>query len=741
MFFKKVFYLFFLCTLSQFSFGVIENATCLKQMKAYYPYLMMGQLHWDKQERFFRCVHDSLELIVVNKIFTHTPTRDHFTKEEIFKMFHIYFKLDVDLSEELVDHLFLIKHFAVGGEKDKLRDEELRGLYELVNTYRDFYYIIHKRIPTLLNIFDTSSRHHVSEQDFQFTLSKIQEGFRYLTQTYKKKGITYRLSDFNHLTSYLEDYNKDLPVWKKYAQFLNLWARGLLSPQTYIAGESWDSFFGSLNQMVSLFLNYKQYIVGYSISRPEVFVHLLKSLNYFVSALSYVEVTNYKSGFPISNLDQMLTLMIAVSKDQITSFDFISILKDSRANPIPLFTRGLACFILKNKESSKACSYQMGKSPSPSLEYHFPDGTFKLYQDRQEWLPTLGSTFNITPSQMEFLKIWLSEYIKNYELLSTNEVPNVATLYQFDHWVTPSFGEDEGDSRIIFYPFNSSIKYKWPYRLLTYRFLSNLLLTSYTNDTSYNLSFKHWKQIVDELWPLLLAFKSPGYDLSLRQPLRGLFNYADYFLNSSNQDKQLDQREVLDLTVHLMLALESSEYAYHKIQSVCVPQVTTACASLQIFTKDVMKSFPRIQVYLLNYGSKLYKEATQQFLAHKSLTHSSDLIDVFLVLQMLEVQFQKLDINKNIRLEDIELLQMAQMLSTQIVYSIPYIKNQPQALSFILYSFKTGQIPFLDEGHKSFHSLDFVDWHMNHRADKFNISKGDLYAMVLKFYKLYRNQL
>ena len=38
-------------------------------MGRYYPYLVKGELIWEKQKRFFRCLHDTLELFVEKKNF------------------------------------------------------------------------------------------------------------------------------------------------------------------------------------------------------------------------------------------------------------------------------------------------------------------------------------------------------------------------------------------------------------------------------------------------------------------------------------------------------------------------------------------------------------------------------------------------------------------------------------------------------------------------------------------------
>ncbi len=744
MFFRKILFVILLSSCSYPALaGIIEDSTCLKEMKTYYPLLRSGQLHWEKQERFFRCVHDSLELIVVNKIFTHDPARDYFTKAEIFKMFHVHFKLEDSLSQDLVNNLFLIKHFIVGGEMNQLSDKELKNIYELVDVYRDFYYIIHKRIGTINKILQLENRNEVLEEEFQFTLLKLEEGFRFLEKSYQEKNITYKLGDFNHLFSYLEEYNQNAPDWKKYSQFLKLWIQGLLSSKTHIEGKVWNNFLSSFHQIISMFLHYKRYIVESNVSRPEIVSRGLKNLEYFVSALSFVESSQEKKGFPINNVDKMLSMMISLSKDQFQPFGDWPVLETEKKNPIPLFTRSLVCFVFK-KNQSKNCSYKVGGGNFLSLEYHFPDGIFQFYQDRQKWLPQKETTFEVLPSQLKSIKKWLSDYNEGYERLFQGQSERVSKLYKFDHWLESSFGETETDSRIIFYPLSSPSTFnKLPYRLLNYRLLSDLFLSRYKEDKwGYKLSFRNWKNVVDEVLPVLLSFESEGYDFSLRSQLIGLFDYADRFLNSSNGDQSLNEVEILDLIVHVMSAIENSKYAYNKIIHSCSNALKASCVGTKIFEKDIMQPFPRLQSYLLNDNLNMYRLGTQKLLEDRSpLEKSSDLIDVFLILQMLEVNFQLNDKNGNIRLDNQEIFQIVKKISDRLVHSIPHIKDLSQSQSFIMYSFKTGRIPFLKEDGESFHSLKFLNWYMNRKNEMFDISKDEFYSTTLKFYRLYRDYL
>ena len=744
MFFKKIFFIFLVMSFSYPALaGIIDNSTCLKEMKIYYPYLKSGQLHWEKQERFFRCVHDSLELIVVNKIFTHDPNRDYFTKSEIFKMFHVYFKLEKDLSQSLVDNLFLIKHFIVGGELNQLSDKGLRDIYNLVSTYEGFYYIIHKRIGVIHKILNAENKDEISEKNFQFTLSKLGEGLKFLKISYQEQNITYPFTSVDHLFSYLEEYNRDVPSWEKYSQFLRLWMDGLLPPKKNIEGESWDSFFDSFHQMISMFLYYKKYVVKNNISQLETIPRVLKGLEYFVSALSFVKPSQEKQGFPLTNVDEMLSIMVSLSGDQIQLSDDLHILATEKRNPIPLFTRNLICFAFQNNQSEN-CSYKLGGENSLSLQYHFPDGTFKFYQDKQKWLPQEGASFEATSSQLKSIKQWLSNYTEGYNQLFQEQAAQISKIYKSDHWLTPSFGEMKEDPRIVFYPSSfSSTRQQLPYRLLNYRFLSDLFLFHYKKgEKGYNLSAKNWESVVDEALPVLLAFQREGYDLALRKDLLGLFGYADKFLNSSNGDKFLDDKEVLDLIVHVRSAIDNSKYAYSKILQSCSGALESSCVGDRIFEKDIMEPFPRLQNYLVNYDSKEHRVSTQKLLEDRlPLEKSSDLIDVFLILQMLEVQIQLIDKNKNTLLEHQEIFQVVKKFSDEIVNSVPYIKDTFQSQSFVLYSFKTGRIPFFKENNELFHSLQFFNWHVNHRDEAFDISNGELYSTTLKFYKLYRDHL
>ncbi|MGI9549442.1 MAG: hypothetical protein ACR2M7_05685 [Bdellovibrionales bacterium] len=743
MFFNKIFLVLMFFSAPSWGAGLIENSTCLKEIKRYYPLLKQGKLHWEQQERFFRCIEDSLELIVVHKLFTHSPDRDYFTREEIYKMFHVHFKMDKNLSDNLVKNLFLIKHLVVGGEQNQLRDEELKKIHELVEVYKDFYYIIHKRINTIHKIFDPKKRQEVSDKEFDFTISKLEEGFKFLRISYKKRGVSYRVSDLDHLLDYVQNYQKDQPSWSKYTHFLKMWYQGILDPANQeIKQDSWNYFFGSFSQMVALYLQYKRYIVGNSVFEARSYPHLLRSFRYFVSALSFAEVSETKKGFPVRTIDEMLSTMISLSKGPAEAFSFLPMLAGPN-NPIPFFTRNLTCFVLVDPKSNN-CSYKKVKN---HLEYKFPDGTYKIYNNKIKWSPTQGEVFETTPFQFQILENWLQGYELAYRDLSEGQVQKVSKKYQFHHWVDGSFSEtQEEDVRVVFYSFYASQVYKVPYRFLNYRMISGLLLSPYW-DSKGNISSKNWKRIVDEILPSLIVFKNAGYDPDFKKGFLGLFGYADRFLNSSNNDGFLNQEEILDLIIHIMSASQNAEYAYPRLLEACSDSMTSECVSSEIFNPDIIQSFPRLKNYLFNDVSNKYSSATKDFLDYQQAQSkttkvgSLNLLEVFLILQMLEVQFHKVDQDQNARLNYKEISKMVQNFADQLVTSIPYIKDRSQAKSFVAYSFKTGKIPFLKEEESTFHSLHFFNFHIGDEKGEFEATKGKIYSVVLQFYKLYKDHL
>ena len=93
-----------------FSFGqnlaeTFKELTCVKDLNRYYSYFVKGKLNLDQQDRVFNCVWGFLDAVVNKEIVTHTPDRDHFTKYEIFKMFHILFEYEEERSKQLTEKI------------------------------------------------------------------------------------------------------------------------------------------------------------------------------------------------------------------------------------------------------------------------------------------------------------------------------------------------------------------------------------------------------------------------------------------------------------------------------------------------------------------------------------------------------------------------------------------------------------------------------------------------------------
>ncbi|MDE0091750.1 MAG: hypothetical protein OXN83_00500, partial [Oligoflexia bacterium] len=139
MSFKKISLVCFISFFSWTSFSedsLFLKSSCFKDMKRYYPYLTEGELNWEQQQRFFHCLHGTLDLIVNKKLFTHDSSRDYFTREEIFRLFHSYFEYDAETSDRFVDRLLAVKKILIGGSMDRLKDSELSILYSLVYDYK-----------------------------------------------------------------------------------------------------------------------------------------------------------------------------------------------------------------------------------------------------------------------------------------------------------------------------------------------------------------------------------------------------------------------------------------------------------------------------------------------------------------------------------------------------------------------------------------------------------------------------
>lgn len=769
MFFKKAFLFFFLFSFSPASYAkenFFAELTCTKIVKNFYPFFIRGELGWENQEKFFRCLHDFLELIVDKKIFTHDPGRDYFTRREIFKMFHWYFEYESETSTLLTDKVFFIKKALIGGSMDKLKDSEIAVFRRLIydnprdddsqdDSYQTIYYILHKQIPVFRKaFFEESTR--ITPKEREKALDQLRKAFILLGRAYTRENIVYRIDDLYKYDEYLKKAQIiESPISKSVKQpfwFAHNLFEGLFSPKKEIKGKDWLSALDTLYKAVDLFLYYKTYFLK-DLPSPEFVYRTLEGMEIFMSSLQFEKTLTEKNkkGFPLRNLDEMLSVLFSFFNQDSDSSSFKGSLfaNIGQAHSIPLFTRTLSCFSL-DKSPEKECESKWGSGPSsPVVTLSFEDAKFEIFPDKIKRSRISGKSSFIEMGKLKALKQWLAGYKRSLLEIDSGNVYFVAKNRQFDHWLSPFFGWEK-NSRIKFGAFHASENSEKFYQLLNYQAFLPLLFSSYLpknffsskNEKQASISFETWKQMVKEISPALVVFGGKkGYKNSWRQSFFDLFNFADLFLYSSNRDGLLNAEEFTDLAVHFLEGIKGSRFAYDKISRLCADQLTLPCITEKIVEdQEILAVYPRFQKYLYSSQMEKYKEKIKTILeeGQENQVHALSFVPLFILLQAMELNYELIDGNQSFHLESDEILLFAKHFEERLAEKIPYLLNTDQARAYLMYSFKTGDMPFFTGD--GFVPAQFVNWYLDSKKHKaFQISPGDFHFLILDFYKLYQN--
>ena len=756
MFFKKFFFLFVIFCLPSVSYAnFFSNFTCVKDMKKYYPDLVKGNLEWQKQKRFFRCFHDILELFVDKGIFTHDSSRDHFTKTEIFRLFHLYFEYDVALSRRLTEQVFAVKKILVGGSADQLKDQEIADFYRLIYDYREIYFILHKQIPVFRKVFTGGSGGITPEQSRK-ALDQMRKSFVLLERAYTRENIVYPIGDLYKYHKYLKKSqlveHADSETVRQSAWFLHNLFQGLFSPQKEIKGKKgWSMALRSLYEVINLFFYYKTYFLE-DRSSPERTYRIIESVEMLIDSLQQTQTIGNQKGFPLKNLDEMLSVLFsflesAVSVEPVANGFFANI---HQGQSIPLLTRTLFCFSLESS-AEKNCKSKWGMGPaSPIVTLSFTDTQFEIFSDKIKRNPIANSSVFVDRGKWKILRQWLSNYKKSILRIHYGDVKTVAVSRQFDHWLSPFFGW-ENNSRIEFGSFHPPAGYEKFYQLLDYHALLPLLFASYLPEgffssekeeggESVSIPFSTWKRMVEDISPALaiLAGKE-AYQSSWRPALFDLFHVADSFLYSSNRDKLLNSMEFIDLTVHFLEGIKSAQLADSKISNGCADNLNSSCAAEKIIEdQEILAAYPRFQQYLFASQIDKYKDRITAVLGGRGKPiQAFSFLPLFILIQTMELNYELIDRNQSFNLESDELLLFANNFEELLADQIPYLLNKQQARSYLMYSFKMGDIPFFT-GH-SLTPLKFAHWHLDPKNRKpFSISPNEFHFLIFDFYKLYQ---
>lgn len=767
MFFKRLFFVFLIYCLPAVSFAFdfkFSELSCFKDIKKYYPGLINGSLNWSKQKRFFNCLRGTLELVVEDKVFIHDPGRDYFTKEDLFRIFNMHFGYPPDFSSHLTERVFVVKKVLIGGSADKLRDQELRSLYELMggqnkdkaNLYLEVYFLLHKQIPVLKKVFNEESFGIIPEQKKK-ALKQIRKSFVLLEQAYIKENVVYQIDD---LYRYGEYFKKSRLIREGHREtvkqgflFLHNLFEGLFFPKKEIRGEGWRAALRSLYSTINLFFHYKTYFVERPFAPGERAYRTLRSSEILISSLRAGKTTgNFTGspkGFPLRNLDQMFSVLFSFL-NQTRSVSASANGFFTNFNPdqtIPLLTRTLNCFSLDNSPE-KNCKSEWGSNSSSSVvTLHFSDRQFEVFPDRVESRQTADTPPFIEWGKLDALKQWLVDYRRSAFDIHRGKVRLVAESRQFDHWLYPFFGWEK-NSRIEFGSFRSSENYEKFYQLLHYQAFLPLLFSSYLPEDFFysdkkelpSISFKTWRRMVQDISPALAVLTgAKGYDPSWSSSLYNLFSFADSFLYSSNRDEHLNIRELIDLTVHMLEGMKTVKLAYDKLSNKCVKPLKASCAVENILQdQDILAAYPRFQQYLFNSQmGKYWKRMVDILGGPEKPVQAFSLFPLFVLIQTAELNYELTDKNHSFNLESEELSLFAKKYENHLADAIPYISTTDQAHSYLMYSFKTGNIPFFTG--EPFAPIEFVNWHLDSKNRRpFTITPNEFHFLVFDFYNLYQ---
>ena len=417
--------------------------------------------------------------------------------------------------------------------------------------------------------------------------------------------------------------------------------------------------------------------------------------------------------------------------------------------PWILLTRALTCFSLPPRTAS--CPVHWGDASTPQVvSYHFPDGKFHFYEDRQEWHPTTARSFEIHPDQISYIKRWVSYW--SYNVLSFGDGSLPAYQGQqavLSAWMNGFFGQDSL-GRIVFEQYNpTSFQRELSRSFMGYDVLIKLVFSSYPSqrhtpasinfrNSAFQLSPELWDQAVRELSPAFMLLNGNGFKSGLEDRFLSLLDYADYFLNTSNQNGSLDYGEMMDLALHLSSAAVSSRQAYQRMEEICEPDLKTSCVSRNLFSEeDILSHVPYFQNYHIN-SPEQFVEMTERLLPER-ITGFEDFMVFFLFIQMIETNFYFLDENASIYLETEEIFPLIRALAPKVQDAVPFIYNERQAVAFLIYSAARQTVPFLRSGAEApFQSLEFVNWTLHPEKWRgLELSRTHIFSWAVNFYRLY----
>ena len=759
MFFKQIFLscLFSVAVWSATAYGNLKENECIKAIGKYGPVLFQNTLTEREIDHFFECLHDVAEAMF---FFTPEPGRDYYTKEELISLL-VHFNFSPRESSEMVSRFLAVKKLFVGGKEDRLSEQELKWIYSLMDDYKKVISFLQEDFPLLGQIFSGNLRRELSEKEFQGLSERLTSNLSYLGKEFTKRGMFYQLKDLDKTHEYLLRggliTSENREDWQTFSVVLSEWAGGIFGPNAVIQGADWKPFLRSLHSLLKPFLYYRVYVAGKDTSHPRIFSRFLHSARLFLSSLQYEGPRSRNQGFPLHRLDKIFQALTGGGvSDAFANGTFGSLWRSLTRNngeSWVLLTRALACFSLPSRQTN--CSVRWGKTPTdPVVSYHFPDGQFHFYEDRQKWIPSSWRAFELSADQMDYLNSWLSYWSYNVLSLDEGNLPSYQGQQPaLSAWINGFFGRDP-TGRIVFDRHNPpSFLNRLSQSFLENDVLIKLVFSSYPSprtslsavnfrNSTFQLSPELWDQAVHELSPVfVLIFQGRGYRPGLKNDFLSLREYADYFLNTANRNGVMDYGELMDLAFHLSSAVSSAQTAERHIKAVCGFRPTSSCtAGALVSEEEILSHFPYLQSRLSVSSDRFSAQAEKLLPEH--ITDYGDLITLFALLQMVETNFYFLDEDLSFYLEINEVFPLLRALAPKVRDSAFFIHTERQALAFLTYSAHKQTVPFLRRGDQEpFQSIEFMNWTLYpEKWRELKISQTDMFFLTSEFYLLLNAQ-
>ena len=719
---------------------------CYSDMTDFYPDLLSGRIGLRQRDRFFRCLHDTLELLAEGNFLTHDQNRDHFTREEVAKIFYHILGYDVDSAWRSADTVLLIKKIFVGGAIDKLRDEEIRLFYNITYDLESAYSYLQPVIPILRKAF--SGNGALSEAEAKRAEEAIKQALLVLMRAYQRENLVYRIDDLEHYAHYMSRLGwtpaKLSGAIRSGFGFLHHLIGGLFPASLSVQGSGWPVFMEAFYDSIKVFFYYRTHLSGAQRGRRDYRVLDLVRMVVDLLPIGY----QTKNVFPIKSLDGMLANMADFIGERLFSGFFSNVAENlNREHVIPLLTRTLFCFSFNPPDQERPCRAEWGEGEGEgAVTLFFQDAEFALFPDRIEKkdLYHKGS-FMLSSEPLKDFRNWLFDYKNSVVDINSGIGRDSLIRRRMGHWLDPFFGQLD-DGRMAFGSYRSQTSRDQLLSLLHSQaplplFLNAYIPRGYFFEKGGRVSRQTWRDIVREVSPAVMVLTgSKGYTLEHKASWDNLFTLGDSFLYSSDQDGALSPEEINDTLTHILEGLKNSRFLLRRISSQRGAVSPARAARALIQDQEILSPFLRVQANLSHRPQQaLYSEKLLAVLKLEGeRLETMDFLPLFVLLSAIEVNFYRLDKNRSLDLDENELIPFISRFEERLAQQLPYIYNSEQARAWLLHSFQTGDMPFLTGSAST--PLEFLNRRLD--PDSFSpvVASSNVFdLLILDFYKIYRD--